>query len=328
MNCKWKDNKYTLEECKKEFYDKFPNFSLKIIELLPQYYILIQNNYGICKISKSNLFKGKSPSIQSAINKTEYFINQAKEVHGNKYDYSLVEYKDIYTKVKIICPVHGEFFQIPVGHLTGRNCIKCGDLKRGKHNKLTTFSFIEKVNIIHSYKYDYQLVKYIKNSIKIKILCPIHNEFEQLPMCHMRGYGCPKCANSLKSKYHSENPTGWTKTNWWKIAEKSKEYDNFKVYIIRCWNEEEEFYKIGRTFRKVKKRFKIKSEMPYNYKIEQLFEFQELTKENSIRCFNLETELKNTNKQNKYMPNIFFKGNKECFNKLKMEQITLTVKSL
>lgn len=328
MNCKWKDSKYKLKDCKKEFYDKYPNSDLEILELLPNYYTLIQNNYGICKISKSNLFKGKSPSIQSAINKTEYFINQAKEIHGDKYDYSLVDYKDIYTKIKIICLEHGEFFQSPVGHLAGRNCIKCGDLKRGHYNKLTTNTFIEKVNIIHNYKYDYQLVKYLKNNIKIKILCHAHGEFEQLPMCHMRGYGCPKCGNSLKSKYQSQNPTGWTKTNWWKIAKKSKDYESFKVYILECSNNNEFFYKIGRTFRKVKKRFKIKSEMPYNYKIIQLFEFKELTKENSTECYNLETTLKNINKQNKYIPNIYFKGNQECFNKLEMEQIKSTIKSL
>ena len=331
MNCKWKNNKYTLNSCKKEFFDKFPNSNLKIIELLPEYNLLIQNNYGICKVSKSNLFKGKLPTIQSAINKTEYFINQAKEVHGDKYDYSLVDYKDIYTKIKIICKEHKEFFQSPVLHLQKSGCSLCANLRRGDYNKLSTISFKEKANKVHNNKYDYSLVEYVKNNLKIKIICSIHKEFEQLPMCHMRGYGCAKCGNNLKSKYHSKNPTGWSKSNWWITSQKSKQYDSFKVYVLECWNDEEKFYKIGRTFRKINQRFKVNAEMPYTYKILEIFKFKDLTEENCIKCYDLETKLKNMNKENKYIPKIFFKGNKECFSKIcdtELELLRETIKQL
>ena len=57
---------------------------------------------------------------------SEIFIQKAREVHGNKYDYSKVEYKDFYTKVCIICPIHGEFWQKPNIHIRTKICCpKC-----------------------------------------------------------------------------------------------------------------------------------------------------------------------------------------------------------
>lgn len=56
---------------------------------------------------------------------TEEFIKRAKEVHGDKYDYSKVEYKNNKTPVTIICPIHGEFQQRPSNHLNGNGCKKC-----------------------------------------------------------------------------------------------------------------------------------------------------------------------------------------------------------
>ena len=61
---------------------------------------------------------------------TEQFIAEAKAVHGSKYDYSKVEYKNNKTKVCIICHIHGEFLQVPKDHLDGIGCKKCGRLKR------------------------------------------------------------------------------------------------------------------------------------------------------------------------------------------------------
>ena len=55
----------------------------------------------------------------------EQFILKARQVHGWKYDYSKVDYKDSRTKICIICPIHGEFWQLPSSHLCGNGCIKC-----------------------------------------------------------------------------------------------------------------------------------------------------------------------------------------------------------
>jgi len=54
------------------------------------------------------------------------FVEKANKIHNNKYDYSLVEYINSKSKIKIICPIHGVFEQTPAKHLMGRGCQKCG----------------------------------------------------------------------------------------------------------------------------------------------------------------------------------------------------------
>jgi len=116
------------------------------------------------------------------------FIEKSNEIHKNKYDYSLVIYKNCNTKVKIICPIHGIFEQTPKYHLIG-NCPKCS-----RKYKLNKNEFVEKSNKIHNNKYDYTLVKYINSKTKVKIICPVHGEFLQSPISHMKGIGCSKCS--------------------------------------------------------------------------------------------------------------------------------------
>lgn len=127
---------------------------------------------------------------------TEEFIERAKKVHGNKYDYSKVEYKGNKEKVCITCPIHGEFWITPNHHLKGHGCKKCGIDERAKKRSSTTKEFIEKAKNIHGDKYDYSKVEYVNSTTKICIICPIHGEFWQLPSSHLSGIGCPNCQNS------------------------------------------------------------------------------------------------------------------------------------
>ena len=119
---------------------------------------------------------------------TEEWIQKAKKVHGDKYDYSKVKYYNAHTKVCIICPIHGEFWQTPASHLMGNACPKCG----GK-TKLNTDKFIHRAKEIHGDKYDYSKVEYINATTKVCIICPIHGEFWQTPAKHLSGKGCKKC---------------------------------------------------------------------------------------------------------------------------------------
>ena len=121
---------------------------------------------------------------------TEQFIKEAKAIHGDKYDYSKVKYKGTHTKVCIICPNHGDFFQKPSGHLMGLGCNLCSNPVHDSK------SFIEESKKIHGNKYDYSKVKYISSQTKLCIICPIHGEFWQLPYNHIKGSGCPKCKSS------------------------------------------------------------------------------------------------------------------------------------
>ena len=90
--------------------------------------------------------------------KTKEFIAKAKAVHGDKYDYSKVNYAKNTTKVTIICKIHGEFEQCPAYHLLGQGCPECGGRR-----KLTTEEFIEKARKVHGDKYDYSKVNYVNN---------------------------------------------------------------------------------------------------------------------------------------------------------------------
>jgi hypothetical protein len=127
----------------------------------------------------------------------EDFISKCNKIHKNKYDYSLVEYKDAKKKIKIICPIHGEFEQTPNSHLRGCGCPKC------KNRMFDKNTFISKSNKIHNNKYDYNMVEFIDSNKLIKIICKKHGEFQQTPKSHLR-CGCPKCSLE-KQKINSDN---------------------------------------------------------------------------------------------------------------------------
>ena len=125
---------------------------------------------------------------------TEEFIKKAREVHGDKYDYSKVEYVNNQTKVCIICKEHGEFWQRPLDHLKGHECSECGKIKNVESRKKTIEKFIYEAREVHGDKYDYSNVKYENTSTKVCIICKEHGEFWQAPYTHLNGHGCPKCA--------------------------------------------------------------------------------------------------------------------------------------
>jgi very-short-patch-repair endonuclease len=130
---------------------------------------------------------------RDTIKSQEDFLRKAIKKHGeNKYDYSLVEYKGIENKVKII--YEGKIYEQKAGaHLYA------GLPENNKFRK-TTEEFIQESNLIHSNVFDYSKVNYINNSIKVTIICPIHGEFNQNPSSHLQGAGCPNCVESRGEK--------------------------------------------------------------------------------------------------------------------------------
>jgi len=130
------------------------------------------------------------------------FILKANKVHLEKYDYSLVEYVNSYTKIKIICKTcNSIFLQKPCGHLLGKGCLKCANNNKSYNN----MDFIRKAEIKHPGKYDYSLVEYIGSKTKVKIICKTcNNIFEQIAGTHLDGRGCTKCANDKQSSNNED----------------------------------------------------------------------------------------------------------------------------
>lgn len=121
-------------------------------------------------------------------------IERIIDVHGDKYDYSKVDYINSRTPVILICKKHGEF-KYYIKHLKeGRGCPMCSKNK-------TIIDFIEKARDVHSLKYDYSKSNYTGRHNKLIITCPIHGDFEQEAGSHLSGCGCPKCANEHKNDY-------------------------------------------------------------------------------------------------------------------------------
>lgn len=130
--------------------------------------------------------------------KTEEFIEKARKVHGDKYDYSKVEYINSSTKVCICCTEHGTFFPTPNNHLKGSGCPKCGLLRNAHKRTHSKEQFVQKSKKQHGEKYDYSKVVYTHNHTKVCIICPIHGEFWQTPHDHTQGAGCPMCNKNKK----------------------------------------------------------------------------------------------------------------------------------
>lgn len=126
--------------------------------------------------------------------KNNLFIQKAHKIHGDKYDYCKVEYVNNNTKVCIICPIHGEFWQTPNHHLSGQGCPKCsGNVKK------TTEQFIAKAKEIYGDRYNYSKVKYINAKTKVCIICPTHGEFYIRPDNFINlKKSCPRCSQEKR----------------------------------------------------------------------------------------------------------------------------------
>jgi len=115
------------------------------------------------------------------------FIARSKAVHGDTYDYSKSVFSTTQQKVNILCKEHGEFWQVANSHMKGHGCAKCHKESRFKTD------FVNRATIVHKGKYTYGKSIYTKSVNKVTITCPIHGDFDQVALSHLRGRGCPKC---------------------------------------------------------------------------------------------------------------------------------------
>ena len=142
----------------------------------------------------------------------EEWIKLAKEKYPN-FDYSKVNYVNKETQITIICneigsdgKIHGEMKVYPNAFLREGKCVKCNkEITRKKKEK----EYIEKASKVHKNKYDYSKVFYDGAHVKIKIICPIHGEFEQNPTNHLNGCNCPKCADDIIKSFNIAKKNGF-----------------------------------------------------------------------------------------------------------------------
>ena len=226
----------------------------------------------------------------------ESFIALAKNVHGDKYDYSKIEYKNNKTKICVTCPIHGDFWIRPDNFLRGQGCKKCGDVMRFENKKTFQEDWVKAANELHNNKYDYTKVAYKNALTKVCIICPEHGEFWQKPSAHMQGQGCPICNESAlereiitflnnegieyEYRYHSE---------WLGNLELDFYLPKFNVAIecqgLQHFEPIEYFGGLDKFIRQIEND-KIKLEKCNEKKISLLY-FSNLKKENMITSLNI-----------------------------------------
>lgn len=152
--------------------------------------------YGCKECGKDRFLE----SVKKRTGNVNSFVSKAKTVHGDKYNYDKVVYKNAKTKVIITCSSHGDFEQIPDDHLHNKGCCKCAKISMGDIYRKSKDDFIKTSQSVHGDKFTYDKVNYIGNKHHVIITCKLHGDFEQTPANHLYFNGCSKCIN-----YKNEN---------------------------------------------------------------------------------------------------------------------------
>jgi len=142
---------------------------------------------------------GVEKSRKSRMKPFHKFIEQAKKIHQDKYDYSYSEddYEGAFKKIKIICKTHGLFWQNPDNHVNdGKGCYFCGLESNKQLHIRTQEEFLKLAKAIHGNRYNYSKSKYTGANDKLVIICKIHGAWQQSPTSHLKGHNCPKCTGN------------------------------------------------------------------------------------------------------------------------------------
>lgn len=226
----------------------------------------------------------------------EQFVERAITVHGNRYSYDNVVYLSMSKKVNITCGIHGAFFQTPADHLWRHGCPQCKADKASCNIDDIKQLFLS----VHKNRYEYDFSTYTRNSVKMKIICPIHGEFWQKPELHKNGAGCRICTASGGPGKYCE------KVFARKPGLKNKHGILYHIKLLD--SNKVEYYKIGITT-SLRKRF-------YNYIKNSNGEILWTHEDTLYNCFLEEQKLLESNKEFKYIPlDLKVGGKHECFTK-------------
>lgn len=232
---------------------------------------------------------------------TEMFAERGHIAHQGKYDYAKVMYVDNHSRVIITYPRHGDFLQLPANHMRGLGCKKCrNEDSAGQYHKKTTVQFVAEAKLVHGDKYDYSLVDYRSTHIKVEIICPDHGSFAQTPASHTKTKcGCPEC-----KKLKLVGGYGHLR---FKNSPSLKDKPGV-LYVVRIWNDTEQFLKVGITVESLEKRFSsLKGLAGYEHEVVAT------TARTAYEVFLLEQDIKAKMKKKKHRPEHKFPGHTECF---------------
>lgn len=271
-----------------KFNEKFPNFKIvKFTNVTSEIIVEDGDGWLYRKSNGYNLLKS-SFNIQSVIDKEKYIESKIKLLHPTL---KLLEYNGMKEPL-LVEDVNG-FKYTP----------QCYDLLRGSKISIETCTekynlFVFKANKIHNNFYSYEPFDYTNGKVKIKINCPIHGEFDQLIESHLCGHGCKKCGS-----------VGFSKESWLKKTKGKRAF----FYILKVFNENEEFIKFGITSNTVKERYRRLK----NYQ----FEIIKLIEDTPSKVYDMEKRLIKEYKNYKVMPKLPFEGWSECLSITCLEKI-------
>lgn len=222
-------------------------------------------------------------------------IARFRKKHGDKYDYSKMEYNGGDKEITIICPIHGEFQKKPKHHMAGTGCTECELERRSASLRLPMETCIARLDEKYNGFYDYSKLEYTNVHQYVTVTCPIHGDFDVYLDHHLnRGDKCSKCSNREKSVYNEtifdRNP---------KLASLPGVF-----YVIKLSGNDEEFFKVGITKNKVSTRYHQSGTSGYK---------RTTIVEHSMPlydAFHLEQFCKRN--LNQYVPKIKFDGYTEC----------------
>ena len=156
---------------------------------------------------------------------TESFIAEAKEIYGDRYDYSKVDYKNRDHRVTVVCPIHGDFQVYAREHLDGKGCPKC---EKGE-------KFLVKLKEKYGDKFGLEQFVYESSTSPVTLICPTHGAFSRLPHQILNSrFGCPECGNEVQRKKQEESHNAAVA----KKEEIRKAKEEQEIQWLKGWEEE------------------------------------------------------------------------------------------
>lgn len=192
-----------------------------------EFVIKFKNTSYIQQVHLANIRSGKIQDQSFSLKNT--FKERSIEIHGGKYDYSDVDYKNEDTRVALYCREHKTHFtQTPRRHLMGQSgCPVCSSNLRSESARLTQQEFLNKSVSIHGCNYSYERSAYTKNNEEVEILCYKHGVFKQQPAVHWMGCGCPKCGGESIGEATKKPQSQWEE-ECHVVHENKYDYSNVK----------------------------------------------------------------------------------------------------